>query len=116
MEGTASRPATRSPTGRCRRIAMRPCSTIHSASTSVALNVGGIALAGRTVAACARRLDDHHLIRPELHATRLRGQLRQRPVGALQLEAPPESGLAAEDTPRRQTEPLAYTIELADVP
>ena len=37
----------------------------------VALNVGGIALAGWTVAACARRLDDYYLVRPKLHAARL---------------------------------------------
>src|SRR5690242_9188421 len=73
------------------------------AGPAIAFHVGGVALAGWAVAACARRLDDHCLVRPELHATRLRGQLRQCTVRVVQLEPPPEPGLAAEDAPWRQT-------------
>src|SRR5436189_5530228 len=71
------------------------------AGPAIAFHVGRVALAGWAVAACARRLDDHGLVRPELHAARLRGQFRQRTVRAPQLESPPEPGLAAEDAPWR---------------
>ena len=40
---------------------------------TVALNVSGMTLAGRTVAAGARCLDDHGLLRRKLHAASLRG-------------------------------------------
>ena len=82
---------------------------------TVAFNVGAIALTGRTVAAGARRLDDHNLVRRKLHAARFWGKLQQSPITMLQLETPPEPRLGTKDTPRRLTEPLADAIELADV-
>src|SRR2546429_4710916 len=69
------------------------------AGPAIALHVGWGALAGWAVAACARRLDDHCLVRPELHAARLPGQLRQCTVRVVQLEPAPEPRLVAADGP-----------------
>src|SRR5581483_6324668 len=85
------------------------------ARAAVALDVGGRALGGRTVAAGAGRLDDHQLVGGELHAPGLRRQLRAAAVRGLQQEAAARAGRAAEDPPRRVPEALAHPVELADV-
>src|SRR5262245_48878888 len=82
---------------------------------TVALNVGAIALAGRTVAARTGGLDDHNLVGPELHAAGLWGQLGHGAIAMLQREPPAQPGLGAKDTPGRLAEALTHAIELAGV-